>query len=226
MEHQKKESSEIKTHEEIMVLFKSLESMEEKVKNPELYVEELFESEEILQEVERPTQIPAEVVEEPQRIEPVGEISQSKKERRKRSLLFIHERKEQPAERKINRLSFWRKEKINELEPDAATEVPQQLKDTKPPRSTFILQFDGNGNLVGLPVKKPKLETEKKGWFFFRRKGQAETAEQSEEEPAKGIKGKLNRVVSKLRRKKSLEGESGGGVGGKIKGIFRRKSKE
>ena len=209
-----------------MVLFKSLESMEEKVKNPELYVEELFESEEILQEVERPTQIPAEVVEEPLRIEPVGEISPSKKERRKRSSLFIHERKEQPAERKINRLSFWRKEKINELEPDAATEVPQQLKDIKPPRSTFILQFDGNGNLVGLPVKKPKLETEKKGWFFFRRKGQAKTAEQSEEEPAKGMKGKLNRVVSKLRRKKSTEGESGGGVSGKIKGIFRRKSKE
>jgi hypothetical protein len=226
VDNQKKESPEIKTHAEIMVLFKSLESMEEKVKNPELYVEELFESEEILQEVERPTQIPAEVVEEPQRIEPVGEISQNKKERRKRSPLFKHERKEQPAERKINRLSFWRKEKINELEPDAATEVPQQLKDIKPPRSTFILQFDGNGNLVGLPVKKPKLETEKKGWFFFRRKGQTETAEQPEEELAKGMKGKLNRVVSKLRRKKSSEGESGGGFGGKIKGIFRRKSKE
>ena len=226
MDNQKKESPEIKTHEEIMVLFKSLESMEEKVKNSELYVEELFESEEILQEVERPTQIPAEIVEEPQWIEPVGEISSSKKERRKRSPLFKHEMREQLAERKINRLSFWRKEKINKLEPEATTEVLQQLKDIKPPRSTFILQFDGNGNLVGLPVKKPKLETEKKGWFFFRRKGQAETAEQSEEEPAKGIKGKLNRVVSKLRRKKSSEGESGGGFGGKIKGIFRRKSKE
>jgi len=35
-----------------MVLFKALESMEAKVKNPELYVEELFESEESLQEVE------------------------------------------------------------------------------------------------------------------------------------------------------------------------------
>jgi hypothetical protein len=226
VDNQKKESPEMKTHEEIMVLFKSLESMEEKVKNPELYVEELFESEEILQEVERPTQIPAEVVEEPQQIEAVGEISPNKKEKRKRSPLFIHERKEQPAERKINRLSFWRKEKINELEPKAATEVPQQLKDVNPPRTTFILQFDGNGKLVGLPIKKPKLETGKKGWFFFRRKGQAETAEQSEEEPAKGMKGKLNRVVSKLRRKKSSEGESGDGIGGKIKGIFRRKSKE
>jgi len=226
VDNQKKESPEIKTHEEIMVLFKSLESMEEKVKNSELYVEELFESEEILQEVERPTQIPAEIVEEPQRIEPVGELSPSKKERQKRSPLFKHERREQPAERKINRLSFWRKEKINELEPEATTEVLQQLKDIKPPRSTFILQFDGNGNLVGFPVKKPKLETEKKGWFFFRRKGQAETAEQSEEEPAKGIKGKLKRVVSKLRRKKSSEGESGGGFSGKIKGIFRRKTKE
>ncbi len=226
MDNQKKESPEIKTHEEIMVLFKSLESMEEKVKNSELYVEELFESEEILQEVERPTQIPAEIVEEPQRIEPVGEISPSKKERRKRSPLFKHERREQPAERKINRLSFWRKEKINKLEPEATTEVLQQLKDIKPPRSTFILQFDGNGNLVGLPVKKPKLKIEKKGWLFFRRKGQAETAEQPDEEPVKGIKGKFKHVVSKLRRKKSSEGETSGGVSGKIKGIFRRKSKE
>jgi hypothetical protein len=226
VDHQKKESSEIKTHEEIMVLFKALESMEEKIKNPELFVEELFESEKILQEVESPTQMPTEVVEEPQRIEPLGEISQSKKERRKRSPLFILERREQPAERKINRYSFWKKKTINELKPDAATEEEHQLKKIKPTRSTFILQFDGNGNLVGLPVKKSKLKTEKKGWFFFRRKGQAETAEQSEEEPAKGMKGKINRVVSKLRRKKSSEGESSGGVGGKIKGIFRRKSKE
>jgi hypothetical protein len=226
VDNQKKESSEIKTHEEIMILFKSLESMEEKVKNPELSGEELFKSEEILQEVERPTQIPTEVVEKPQRIEPVDEISPKKKERRKRSPLFKHERREQPAEKKINRLSFWKKVTINELEPEVATKGEHQLQNNKPTRSTFILQFDGNGNLVGLPVKKLKLETGKKGWFFFRRKGQAETGEQPEEEPVKGIKGKLIRAVSKLRQKKSSEGESGVGIGGKIKGIFRRKSKE
>jgi hypothetical protein len=226
VDDQKKESSEIKTHEEIMVLFKSLESMEKKVKNTILDAEELFEPKEIIQEVERQTQIPAEVIEEPQRIEPVGEISPIKKERRKRSPLFKHELREQPAERKINRFSFWKKETINELEPDAATEVDYQLKSIKPTRSTFILQFDENGNLVGLPVKKPKLKIENKGWLFFRRKGQAETAEQPDEEPVKGIKGKFKHVVSKLRRKKSSEGETGGGVIGKIKGIFKRKLKE
>jgi hypothetical protein len=95
-----------------MVLFKALESMEEKVKNSEVYVEELFESEESLQEVKHSKQIPTEVVQEPHRIEPVRKISPSKKERRKQSPLFIHEMREQPAKRKINQLSFWRKEKI------------------------------------------------------------------------------------------------------------------
>jgi hypothetical protein len=47
-----KNTSELKTFEEIIVLFKALESMEEKVTNPELYVEEFFKSEENLQEVE------------------------------------------------------------------------------------------------------------------------------------------------------------------------------
>jgi hypothetical protein len=226
VEHQKKESSEIKTHEEIMGLFKTLESMEEKVKNPDLTSDRIFESKEDLQELEHLVQIPVEVVQESEPLEPVGEIPPKDKERRKRSPFFKKKQTEQPTERKINRHSFWKKETINEIDPDAATEVPQQLKDIKPIRSTFSLQLDVNGNLVGLPVKKPKLKTEKKGWFFFRRKDQAETAGQPGEESAKGLKGKLTRVVSKLRRKNSSEGEPTGGFGDKIKGIFRRKSKE
>jgi hypothetical protein len=226
VEHQKKESSEIKTHEEIMGLFKTLESMEEKVKNPDLASDRIFESKEDLQELEHPVQIPVEVVQEPEPLEPVGEIPPKDKERRKRSPFFKKKQTEQPTEGKINRHSFWKKETINEIDPDAATEIPQQLKDIKPIRSTFSLQLDVNGNLVGLPVKKPKLKTEKKGWFFFRRKDQTATAGQPGEEPAKGLKGKLTRVVSKLRRKNSSEGESTDGFGSKIKGIFRRKSKE
>jgi hypothetical protein len=226
VEHQKKESSEIKTHEEIMGLFKTLESMEEKVKNPDLTSDRIFESKEDLQELEHPVQIPVEAVQEPEPLEPVGEIPPKDKERRKRTPFLKNKQIEQTTERKINRHSFWKKETLNEIDPDAATEVPQQLKDIKPIRSTFSLQLDENGNLVGLPIKKPKLKTEKKGWFFFRRKDQGATAGQPEEEPAKGMKGKLTRVVSKLRRNKSSDGESTGGFVGKIKGIFRRKSKD
>jgi hypothetical protein len=51
VKHQKK-TSELKTFEEIMLSFKALDLLEEKVKNSELYLKELFESEESLQEVE------------------------------------------------------------------------------------------------------------------------------------------------------------------------------
>jgi len=59
----------------------------------------------------------------------------------------------------------------------------------------------------------------------FRRKGKTEGEEQPEEEPAKGIKGKLKRIVSKFKRKKSSEGQSGSGIGGKLKGILRENQK-
>jgi hypothetical protein len=223
VDHQKKESSGIKTHEEIIALFKELESMEEKVKNPELLVDELFEPEITLQEIEPPFQIPTE---EQQPIEPDNEIPSEKKQKRKLSLFLQHKPKNQIEKKKIKHLSFWRKAKIGDLDPDAITKEHQQLDGVKQPRSTFILQYDENGNLTGFPLKKPKPEKQKKGWFPFRRKHTEEEAEQPEEEPAKGIKGKLKRVVSKIRRKKSNEGESGGGIGGKLKGIFKRKSKE
>lgn len=224
MENQKRESSGIRTHEEIIALFKELETMEEKIKNPELLVEELFEPETTIPEVELPPQIPTDVQTEPQPTEPVGETPAPKKQ--KRLPLFRH-KKEQKIEKKIKRSHLWRKAPTDEKDLTASTEIAQQLQEPKPLRSTFTLQFDPDGNLAGLPVKKPKPEREKKGLFPFRRKGQSETAEQPEEEPVSGFKGKLKKITSKLRRKKSSEGgESSGGIGGKLKGILRRKGKE
>ncbi len=223
MENQKRESSGIKTHEEIIALFKELETMEDKIKNPELLVEDLFEPETTIQEVELPPQIPTDVQTEPQPTEPVGETPDQRE--KKRSPLFRH-KKEQKIEKKIKQSHRWRKAPIDEKDLTVSSEIAQQLQEPKPLRSTFTLQFDPDGNLVGLPVKKPKPEGEKKGLFPFRRKGQSETAEQSEEEPVRGFKGKLKKITSKLRRKKSSEGESGGGIGGKLKGILRRKGKE
>jgi hypothetical protein len=222
VEHQKRDSSGIKTHEEIIALFKSLESMEEKVKNPEMLVEELFESETTLQEIEPPAHIPTDIIKEQPSLEPVGEIPGEKKERRKRSLVFAHELREKPEELKKKRLAFWRKVKTDELDADSVLDNEQHLETTPLLRSTFTLQFTDDGNLVGFPLKKPIPVTEKKGWLPFRKKGDAE---QPAEEPAKGIKGKLLRVVSKLKPKKSSEGKSSGGIGGKLKGLLKRKSK-
>jgi len=84
----------------------------------------------------------------------------------------------------------------------------------------------GMATLLDCLLKNQSWKQKKKVGFSSEGKNEAETVEPSEEEPAKGIKGKLNRVVSKLQRKKSSEGESSGEVGSKIKGIFRRKLKE
>jgi hypothetical protein len=224
VDHQKKESSGIKTHEEILALFESLETLEEQIKNPETSADEFLKTKAILQELEPPIQKPLKVIEEPQPVQPVGEIH-FRRIGKPTQILFKKQEKEEPAKREIKRFAFLKGKKKIEPEPAIATEVPLQVQDVKPLRSTFTLELDINGNLIGLPVKKPKPEREKKGWSLFKRKNQGENAEHPEE-PAKGIKGKLKAVGSKLLRRKSSEGESSGGIGAKMKGIFQRKSKE
>jgi hypothetical protein len=216
VENQKRESSGIKTHEEIIALFKELETVEEKIKNPDLIVEEIFEPEESIQEVELPSEIPSEDKTPPS--EPVGETPSSKKQ--KRTFSIQHEKK------KIKRSHLWRKAPTEEKDLSVSPEFEQQPRILKPLRSTFVIQFDSEGNLIGLPVKKPKPKKEKKGLFPFGRKGTSKAAEQPEEEPAAGFKGKIKKLTSRFRRKKSSEAESSGGIGGKLKGLLRRKGKE
>jgi hypothetical protein len=223
VEHQKRESSGIKTHEEIAELLKAIKSMEDKIKNPELIGEELFEPEVPLHEVEPSSQIPTETIREQNTIESTGEIPLKKKEKRKK-WLTLKPKQEVLSEVQIKRHhSFWKKEKIGELGTDTNFVKQQSLKSIAPKRVTFTLQLYPDGNLVGFPLKKSILVQEKKGWLFLKKKGESA---QPEEEPAKGIKGKLLRVVSRIKPKKSSEEESAVGIGSKIKGIFKRKSKE
>jgi hypothetical protein len=207
VDDQKEASSEVKTHQEILNLFKDLESLEAKVKNPEVFEGKSIESEAFLHEIDLPMQNSEEAGEEPQSMEPPREIPQKKGEKKKQSLL---EKKEKRGK-----------------QPEFATStgLEQPVQEVKIPRSTFILELDSDGHLVGLPVKKPIMEKEKKDWFFFKRKTQSGAVEQ-QEEPVKGIKGKLKHVVSTLRRKKSSEAEPREGIGGTIKGLLKRKSKE
>jgi hypothetical protein len=226
VEHQKKESSEVKSHEEIMVLFKTLKSLEEKVKNPEACGENSIQPETIMQERESPTQTPKETSEEQQTRKPAHEIPLEKKEKRKHPWLKKQDSTKQPLEKKMNRFSFLKRKNDNDPELEVPIEPEPMTQKVKISRSTFTLQLDNDGNLVGFPLKKPMPEKQKKGWFSFRKKTQEESAEPSVEEQAHGIKGKLKRVASKLRRKNASDGESSGGVGSKIKSLFRRSAKE
>jgi hypothetical protein len=184
---QQDDSSEVKTHDEIMRLFKDLELAEARVKNPEELKKDIIASETPLQEIEPSLRLPEEAVEQEHYIEPASEIPQDKKEKQ--------------------RHPFWKRKNDYEPDyesPDATTEDREQFE--RIPRSTFVLQLDSNGTLVGLPVKKPKPEGEKK----------------QEEEPETGIRGRLHKIGSLFRQKDSSEAEPSEGIGAKIKGIFRR----
>jgi hypothetical protein len=208
LDNQNENSSEVKTHEEIMKLYKDLQSVEAKVKNPEQLKKESIESETIMQKIEPSLQKPEVPIQDQQPIEPTGEISLKRKEPKRPFLEKIDE-PEIPAEKKTHWFAFFKKEKTDDSELKPAPEVEQQPQEIKISRSTFILQLDDAGNLIGFPMKKT-----------------LQGAEESEREPVKGIKGKLIQLASMFRRKKSEEAESSGGIGEKIKGIFRRKNKE
>jgi hypothetical protein len=223
---QKRESPGVKTHEEIIAIFDALETLEEQIKNPETSADEFLKTKAILQELEPPIQQPEKVIEEPQPIQPAGEIHFKRTGKPTKILFNTSSIEEEPAKRDIKRFAFLKGKKNLEPEPAIITETAPEPKEEKPFRSTFTLELDSNGNLIGLPLKKPKPETEKKGWSYFKRKKQGEIPEQSEEEQPKGIKGIAKKIGSKLRRSKTSEGESSEGIGSKIKGIFRRKTNE
>jgi hypothetical protein len=209
LDNQNEDSSEVKTHEEIMKLYKDLQSVEAKVKNPEQLKKESIEPEIIIQKIEPSLQKPEVPIQEQQPIEPTGEMPLKEKEKPKRPFLEKIDEPEIPSEKKTHWFAFFKKEKTDDSELKPDPEVEQQPQEIKISRSTFILQLDDAGNLIGFPMKKTQQGTE-----------------ESEGEPVKGIKGKLIQIASMFRRKKSEESESSGGISEKIKGIFRRKNKE
>jgi hypothetical protein len=214
VDNQNEDSSRVKTHEEILKLFHEVQSVEAKVKNPEESKKESYRAETILQEIKPPVQISDSTTEERQPMEPTGEIPIKKKDETKKSFLKKIDKPEIPSEKKTHWFDFLKTEKNDIQEPEPSLEVEPQPEEIAILRSTFILQLDNDGNLTGFPMKK--LQREKK----------TRQAAEEAEEPVKGIKGKLKHITSRFRRKNSDESESSGGIGDKIKGIFRRKNKE
>lgn len=211
MDDNKEEPSEIKTHKEIQALFDDLQTLEEQIKNPEPRLESAIQSNVILQEAKQ--QIKSPTLPKQQVLEPAGEIHYHKSTRQKQLLFRTQVSEEEPGHRVISRSSLSKQKKILDIQPEVTDHEDQQPLEVKPFRSTFVLDIDSNGNLVGFPVKKQKPGKEPGG----------ETGEHPETEPATGIKGKLMQIGSRLRRKSSSEGEAEG-ILEKIKGIFRRKS--
>jgi len=187
VDDQQQESSEIKNHDEILRLFKELEVMQEKVKNPQEFVKEIIQSQAFLQKMEPTNYSPKQTIEQQPSMEPILEIPQKEEEKQRRLFRIKDHKLHHKAQQEI-------------------TQTDQQEQEVTTPRSTFILQLDENGNLVGLPIKKPKFEKENK----------------QKEEQVKDIKGKLKHIGFLLHRMNASEEESSEGIGGKIRGIFRR----
>jgi hypothetical protein len=218
VEHEKRESGEVKTHDEIMELFRELRSLEAKVKNPDLIVEVLDEPRVPSQEIESIRSPPAETIGDQHPLEPRREIQRIEKEKRKKLVPIVSVQKTEIDEQKKEPHSFWRKGKTGKEEPGPPTNDQQVPEEKIPSRSTFTLQLDAEGNLIGFPLKKQT--PEKKQGGFFRGKN---VSGQSEEEPIKGIKGRLLQMIPRRKSTESSSEESHEGIGSKIRGIFQKR---
>lgn len=214
MDDRQEVSSQLKTHEEIMKLFKDLELVEAKVKNPSVFINERIEPDAITQKLELTFYKPEEALEQQKPIEPTTEIALDSEGIQKQPFWRRKPKPESNLEDKKPRFSFLHKEQHIHQDLEVITEVEESISQVEIPRSTFVLQVDSEGNLVGLPLKKNKPKKEEG------------TNAASEGEDVHGLKGKLKKIGSLFHRKGALDSESSGGIGEKIKGIFHRKSKE
>jgi hypothetical protein len=224
----RQDASGVKTHEEILALFRELKIIEERVKNLQLPEDELFDTDIMLQEVEVPRQ-PIETLEELQLEIPSENIRLNRQNTRDHVSLLKRQKKESHSGKRVKRIYFSKKGHPDNRTISTETDLQQHAEETgdevKPVKSTFTLRFTEDCTLVGLDIKKPKPPNEKKGFLRLRRRN-TEKGEQPKEVPEPGLKGKMKRLFSKIIPQKTKEGEPGGGIGGKIKGLFKRGSKQ
>ena len=214
---QKKRSSALKSHNEILDLFKELETIEENIKSPEVIEEIIIQPDISKQEIEQ-TDITGEIEKD------LDTLEDSVKKEKKHKLQFLSKlrKKKKPKEPKKRFL------KLRRLKPKENEDVQGELK---PIKSTFTLRINDQGNLIGLNIKKPRSKKEKKPLKLRLFKRGAAKEEAPAETDVKGIPVKIKGLFSKIKLKKSggSKSEGGGskisGSAGKIKGIFSRKSK-
>ncbi|MBN2599400.1 MAG: hypothetical protein JXA75_02580 [Candidatus Thermoplasmatota archaeon] len=225
MDDQNHDASKVKTHEEILRLFQELQSVEAKVRNPDQWKPTVLVTKASSQDLEPPRQNLEETHKETSLGEPTGELPQEMEEEHKRSFLNRPETHEGHPERKTRLFGFLHKEHPVDLAIESNRDDEPVEEEMPPSRSTFTLQLDPSGNLVGFPLKKPSIPQERKGWFSSKRTTHSE-GEDSEEETEEGFRGKLKHLFSFFRRQSSEDSDSPEGISEKIKGIFRRKNEE
>ncbi|HIG99698.1 MAG TPA: hypothetical protein HA258_03855 [Thermoplasmata archaeon] len=214
MDTQKIDSSKVKSHDEILKLFEDVRSAEARVNNPEAFTKAPYEQFTVLRQNEPPVKQPREPPQKTPSLEPTREIHTPEQEEQKKPFFKRAQKPQMISEKKRKWLDILKIEVTEDEELTPVPEVESQPEDLMIQTSTFVLQLDPNGNLVGFPMKK------------IHERKKPEQTEESEGESEKGIKGTFKHLVSKFRRKKSEESESSGGIADKIKGIFRRKNKE
>ena len=164
-----------------MNLFKELEIMQAKVKNPQEFIKEIIKSPAFVQELEASIHVSGQTIEQKNDGEPAFEIPQTQEEKQRRR--------------------FWtRNHQQDQSTPAESIQKDQSQEVRIPPRSMFVLQLDSSGNLVGLPVKKQEVQEERnqdeepetviKGKFkHLRDRFQRKTS--SEDESQEGIGSKF-----------------------------------
>jgi len=193
----KRSSATLKTHDEILNLFKEIETIEENIKKQEHIEETVIHPDGSEQEIEFIDVQEVEfidITDETTKEVPFQEVPTDKKPERPKEKRFFH----------------LKRKKIG-----VTKDTQEPLK---PIKSTFTLKIDDQGNLAGLNVKRPRPKKEKKPFKFklFKR-GEAKESAPDETE-TKEIPGKIKGIFSKLKRGKSGESKGEGG-GSKISGI-------
>jgi hypothetical protein len=225
VDDQKNDASKVKTHEEILRLFQEIQSVEAKVRNPDLWKPTIHATDAPSQDPEPPAQNLKETSEKGPLGEPVGELPQDIVEEPEQSFLNRPEPLEGHPETKTRWFGLLHKQHPENRAIESNLDEESSEEEFRPSQSTFTLQLDPSGNLVGFPLKKPSIPQKRKGWFSSKRTPRSE-GEDSEGETEEGFRGTLKHLFSFFRRHSSEDSDSSEGIGEKIKGIFRRKDEE
>jgi len=225
------DSSELKTHNEILELIKEIESIEDKFKYLGVAPENHIGKEIVNQELEQ-TEATGELTGKPhisadQTKSELKEITHPDKRKDKKHRIHfpigIHWRKEARWPKIGN---FLKRIKVNPsgIKTPELTELQNQLESSevglRPGNTTFTLRINDQGRLMGYNIKKPKSEGGHRRILPF---GKGTTEESGAKEAGElGIKGKIKGLFSRIKPKQS--GESGGSkvssLLGKIKGVL------
>ena len=223
---QRKDASDVKTHEEILLLLKDLDTIEKRVKNLQLSEDVCNDANTLIQEAEI-TEPSVETIQEPQPEQLNDIIHRNTNKKQNRVSLLDFYKKQRATKTRTKHRIFSNKEDQAHLVPPDEPEVHQHIKRRREKekllQSTFKLYITEEGTLAGLDIMKPKPPKAQNG---LHRRHTTETNDQPQDAQEPGLKGKMKRLVKKIIPRSSKKGEAGSGIGNRLKGIVKRRTKE